>query len=144
MKKYFWLSVFSAGLLACTAAPLKSPEVKIQGVRVESLSIPKARLVFDLLAYNPNSSVLKVDSVKYDVELNDQPIAEGEINEPVELKAEASSLVSMPVNVELGKVFGNVLMALKEPEFHYRIKGAARSGLFSLPFDHKGKISLLE
>lgn len=138
MKIYLLLLVFLSGC-SLFQKP-QPPEVKLKEVRVESIHLQGARLIFELDAFNPNSSVLAVDSVKYQLELNSKPVTDGAINNRIELKGKETSHVSIPIDIQFSKVFDSLLSALQKPKADYRIYGNAKVSGFSVPFDEKGEI----
>lgn len=116
------------------------PKVTLRQVRVEEVNLKGARVVFDLDAFNPNSSALAVDHVKYNLELNSKPITEGALQNRIELKAKEISQVSIPIEVEFTKVFDSLLSALQKPKADYRMFGQAKVSGFTVPFEEKGTI----
>lgn len=133
----FALILLFAGACTLLSKP-QPPEVKLSEVRVDSVNLTGARLIFSIDAYNPNPDTLTVDSVKYDLELNHKGVAKGEVTKPTELKGKTRALVDIPVDVEFAKVFDSLTVALQMPKSEYRIFGTAKLGLFSVPFDEKG------
>lgn len=116
------------------------PKVTLKQVRVEEINLKGARLIFDLEAFNPNTRVLAVDSVNYNLELNAKPVTDGSLQNRIELKAKETSQVSIPIQVEFAKVFDSILSALQKPKADYRIFGHAKVSGFTVPFEEKGTL----
>ena len=132
---------------ACSCAMkdlVKSPEVKLDQVRVENIELQTADLIFDLKVFNPNGLDLKIDSVDYKLVLNDKEFADGRVNEIAKLPAGKTIAVPIPIKVEFRKVFDSLFSALQKPETEYKITGKARLGPITVPFDKVGKLNWTE
>ena len=123
---------------------VKSPEVRLDEVRVENLGLQTADLIFQLEVFNPNAVNLKIDSVDYKLVLNDKPFADGHINKAAELPANKKVMVDVPIKVEFKRVFDSLFAAFQKPETKYVLSGTAKLGPFSVPFNKKGTMKWTE
>lgn len=131
------LSLSSCGLMQLTA---KSPEVKLEQVRVENISLGEATLMFDLNVFNPNTRDLQVDGIDYKLSLNAKDFAAGKYEKVTELPGQKTVKVSLPIKVEFQRVFESLMSALKKPETKYMLEGSARLGVFTIPFREDGVV----
>lgn len=139
MKIYFLIATFL--LTGCTLFQKpQPPKVTLKEVRIENVHLQGARLIFELDAFNPNASVLAVDNVKYNLELNSKPVTEGALRDRIELKAKETTKLTIPIEIEFSKVFTSLLSALKKPQADYKIFGSAQVSGFTVPFEEKGTI----
>lgn len=99
--------------LAACASVIARPEWRLQGVRVDQLDLSKATLGLDAQITNPNRFNVTLRKVNYRLYLKEALVAEGEINEAVELPGQATTDVWLPVEISL-KEARKVLPLLKE------------------------------
>lgn len=123
---------------------IKSPEVRLDKVRIENVKFMSADLIFDLEVFNPNSINLKIDSIDYQLTLDDKEFANGHVHKIKELPAGQKTQIEIPVNVEFLKVFDSLSAALKKPETLYKITGKAKLGPLSVPFNDSGTLKWKE
>jgi len=88
------------------------PEWRLQGFRVDQLDLSKATLGLDAQITNPNRFNVTLRKVNYRLYLKEALVAEGEINEAVELPGQATTDVWLPVEISL-KEARKVLPLLK-------------------------------
>lgn len=139
-------------LLACLALAgcstidkyrnMKKPTVKLDTIEVKDAGIKSANLLFGVAVDNPNDFPLRVDSVKYDVEIGGRHVTTEAIDTPTEVAANAKSVVQLPLTVQFADIFSSIGDFLRNDMTAYRIKGAARIGVLTLPFDESGEFRL--
>jgi LEA14-like dessication related protein len=123
---------------------LQEPKVRIDRVNVESVDAKGATVVFDLDVENPNPFALKVDALKYDVEIGGKKLTVGELKSPANVGAKTTSKVSLPIPVKFNDLFSSVLVLAQKGKSPYVIKGEATFGLLSVPFENRGEIDLFK
>ncbi len=128
---------FSCGLLE---KAIEKPEVNIETVQIKDVSGSGATLVFGLKVDNPNPFAIKVDGLKYDIQIGERKISEGSINTPTEVLARQSSIVQIPVPVKYKDIVASISDLLELGARPYAIDGSVQLGLISIPFKHSGEI----
>lgn len=121
---------------------MKKPEVKLETVNVQDATMKGAKILFGIKVANPNSFPLRVDSVKYDIEIGGKQMSTESIDTPTEVAANATQIVQLPLTVQFADIFEGIGAFLRNDMTSYRVKGAARIGLFSLPFDESGEFRI--
>jgi LEA14-like dessication related protein len=123
---------------------MQKPIAKLESVDVEKVDTKGAQLMFSLEVENPNDFALRVDSVKYQIEIGGKMMSTESINTPTEVAGKSTSIVRLPLTVQFADIFTSIGDFLRNEKTTYRLKGNARVGIFSLPFDESGEFKLLE
>lgn len=127
-------------------AVITKPRVELRSVAVKDLSTSGATLVFSVQVENPNPFALKVDSVRYEVEIDGKPLGHGEIPQPTEVAAGDKGIVDIPLPVQYKDLFArlaDMLQVLQQKKSsHYHLKGEAKFGVLSVPLDSSGEIQI--
>lgn len=121
---------------------MKKPIVKLETVEVKDANIKSANLMFGIQVENPNDFPLKVDSVKYDIEIGGKHMTTESIDTPTEVAGLSKSIVQLPLTLKYSDIFHSLGDFLKNDMTAYRVKGAARVGMFNLPFDEAGEFKI--
>ncbi len=116
------------------------PKIEIQGVRVENAGWEGAKLLFAVHVANPNPYALQVDGVDYSVELGGKQVAKESIQSKLAVDAKSSTVLQLPLTVKFTDLFESLNTIFKAELITYRLKGSAKVGLFSIPFDETGKL----
>lgn len=143
--RFFATAIFSILMQGCSAflhVTAEKPKVTLDHVAIENVSIDGASAVFFLQIENPNRYSLKLDSLKYSIELADKKIATSQISQPVEVAGKKSEKVSIPVPFKFLDLFSGILALFKEKTTNYRLTGEAIIGGMSVPFDEKGEFKI--
>jgi LEA14-like dessication related protein len=123
---------------------MKKPTTKLDSVEVKKLDTKGAQLMFGLAVENPNDFKLRVESVKYEIEIGGRKMTTESITTPTEVGPNTKSVVQLPITVQFADVFSSIGDFLRNEKTTYRIKGSARVGIISVPFDEKGEFKLAE
>lgn len=123
-------------------AVITEPRIQMEGVAVTEVNSQGAKLVFSIRVENPNRFRLKVDSVRYDVEINGKTISHGQIDEPTEVPSNAHSVVEIPLPVLYRDLFDSIANLFRTRSSRYHLKGEARFGVLSVPIDASGEIKI--
>lgn len=121
---------------------IETPKVELAKVDVRDTKADGATVVFGVRVENPNAFALKVDSLRYDVEIGGKNFSSGKIDKPAEVAAKDKTIVELPVAVRYADVFSSLLDLVKKGTSTYRLKGDASFGLLTVPFDEKGEFKL--
>lgn len=106
MRRRLFLLVALAGLLTLPAVAeearkgFREPTLRVESVRVVTLSYPKADLIVTVEIDNPNGGVTLTD-LSYRIKLNDAPSGDGRRTEKISLPAKAKLKLELPVKADL-------------------------------------------
>lgn len=140
-----WLVVLAAIIVGCASfihAIVKEPKISFASVSIRDAKAEGATAVIALNVENPNGVALTVDRLQYALELGGRPIASNEVEKVATVAAHTTSIVEVPVPFRYDQVFASVLDLIAKGSASYKVTGAARVGLFTLPFDHTGDLKL--
>ncbi|MGE0081925.1 MAG: LEA type 2 family protein [Thiohalomonadaceae bacterium] len=121
---------------------VKQPEVSVGNVRVLGMSLADAQIAIDLDVDNPNPFGLSMKGLSYRLALQDKPLFNGIVTEPVQVKANGSSRVTLPFTVRFEDALGTVLGLAQFKELRYELSGKADFGLITLPYSRSGSFAL--
>lgn len=116
------------------------PKLKLENVRLASANFEGAQLIFEVLVENPNAFPLELDQVKYDLEFAGDPVGTGQVDKGLRVEKNATTVISLPVQVQLKNLLKSVGSLLGKGTTPYRLSGKAKLGLISLPFDETGDL----
>jgi LEA14-like dessication related protein len=151
MKTRMPLLVVLALLAGCAGLPsdLKTPEVSFVGLRAVDASLFEQRLEVRMKVRNPNSIELPVKGLDVEVELANEPFAQGvsarEFIVPAEGEAEFDMIVTANAATALLKIAGSDRKSREEIPYRVTGKLSTRIGLLrSIPFDESGTVPVNE
>ncbi len=139
------LSFGLIGLLGCQSlveSVLEKPQVQFHSVAVRDATKDGATAVIAIDVTNPNGVTLTVDELNYALEIGGREVAKAEVKEIAKLQARSTSRVEIPVPFQYSQVFSSVMDLITKGTAAYKVRGEARVGLFTLPFDHGGDLKL--
>jgi LEA14-like dessication related protein len=143
----FAVFVAIASFVACSTlgkAVLEKPKIELDHVALKDANASGAIVLFGIKVDNPNPFAIKVDTLKYDVEIGGKHFSSGEIEHPAEVPAKDKATVMIPVPIKYHDVFSSLIDLISKNTSTYRIKGEASFGLLNIPFDEKGEFKLHE
>ncbi len=151
MHKYFqqWVFIIVITLLTgCANLPLQtiSPEVSLADFKLSKLGLLEQTYLLRLHLKNPNPFSLPINSVDYQLHINDQEFAKGVSNQAVTIPASGEEFLDIKVASNFMRLFekwGDWKNLIGQP-FKYRLEGnlGVIDGGPKLPFEYKGDISL--
>lgn len=83
----------------------REPTLKVESVRLATLSYPKADLIVTVEVENPNGGATLTD-LTYRIKLNDTPSGDGKYPEKISLPAKGKLKLELPVQADLTAVPG--------------------------------------
>lgn len=137
-------SVSISSVVGCSAIAKKiieKPKVALERVHVRDVGSAGATVVFGVQVENPNRFSIKVDALRYDVEIDGKVVSSGSLDAPAEVPAKQTSIVDIPVPIQYGDLFSSVLGFIQNGASAYRIKGAAAFGMLEVPFEKSGELN---
>ncbi len=132
-------------LNSCTALVKKiiqEPRVTLAHVGVKDVGMNGATLLVGVQVENPNPFNLRVDALRYDVEIGGKLLSSSELLGAADVPGHGIQVVEIPVPVKFQDLFASALDFFSTSSSHYRIKGEARFGLLKVPFDQAGDLKV--
>jgi hypothetical protein len=74
--------------------------------------------------------------------LGGEPFAQTKTSDVVPIKANADTLVELPLAVEYSKLLKGIGSLLQDKSLSYKIEGDAKISSLTLPFKEEGKVEL--
>jgi LEA14-like dessication related protein len=134
--------VLTNGCASLVGKVVEKPRVELDHVSLKDSDLRGTTAVFVVKVENPNSVDLKVDDIAYRVFLSGQEFAKASTGKAVTVPAKGTSLVELPLPVEYSKILNGLQALLLSKPVDYRIEGAAKLSLFSIPFQKEGQLEL--
>jgi LEA14-like dessication related protein len=112
---------------------LKLPNVSVENIQVENLSFSSADLSLILQFQNPNAFGLDIDSLNYNLVINDKPWAEGTALQNVHIKENDVTELAIPISLNLSQIgFSAYRILTGAQQLDYQL-----NGVFSLDVGHE-------
>lgn len=134
-------------LSACQSVPEVRPlppEVRIESVRVEKVSLDSQDLAFVLTLQNPNAYDLPLQYLSFIASLGGEDLAQGISNDPVRLPANGEAEMEVHISTRLNRLLGHLLLAARHGESHvaYDIRGVVKLSNWPtrIPFNVDGLV----
>lgn len=121
---------------------VEKPKIELDHISLKDTDLSGTTAVFFVKVQNPNNIDLKVDDIAYKVFLSGEEFATASTGKTVTVPAKGESLVELPLPVSYSKVMGGLQALLMSKPVDYRIEGAAKLSMFSIPFKKEGKLEL--
>jgi len=126
------------------------PRIQLAGLKADSLSFSRARLILDLELSNPNIFSLQIDEFDYGLHLKDQKMVGGGLAPGLLLAAGDSTRVEIPFSVRLSDLGTQAFASLTQGvplDYVFSFSTVWSSGFSALkPFEYaaerEGKLSL--
>jgi LEA14-like dessication related protein len=121
---------------------IEKPKVALSSVALKDVTSNGAVVVFGVEVDNPNAFALRLDALRYDLEVGGKAIGSGKIDQPAEVAGHSKGVVHVPVPVKFQDLFNSFSELMSKTTSDYRVRGEAQFGLLSIPFDEKGELKL--
>lgn len=128
---------------ACAGIAPEPPRVRLADVRLAGGSLLVQELDVDLRLGNPNNADLPLDGLRFELEVNGRPLAEGYTNEAVVLPRLAEVTLPVRASVTLLDLMRQVMALGQDERLSYRLTGRAFLSGFAgraLPFAVEGEL----
>lgn len=130
---------------------VKQPVVRLDGVRLGSVSLVGGLLYAQLSIRNPNDFGFETQSLTYDLEIANSGsddwyrLADGTFDEPIVVAAQDSATIEVPVEFSFTNLTGIARAVLNRGTMDYRVSGSV--GLRepvsrAIPYRRTGQVSL--
>lgn len=121
---------------------LSEPKVTFGSIAVRDAGNEGATVVVGLNVENPNRVGLQIDELNYVLEMGGRQVAAAKLEKLTHIEARTTTKVEIPIPFRYDQVFGSILDLISKGTAGYKIKGEARIGLFTLPFDQSGDLKI--
>lgn len=126
------------------------PRVQMAGVQMKSMGLAGAELNLRLEVENPNAFTAALNTFNYTFQVNGQNWASGTAPQPLQIKPNGKSTLTLPIQLNLASGGLTALQALTGGKtFNYALSGHAEVttdhrllSRFQLPFNRSGQMSL--
>jgi LEA14-like dessication related protein len=149
MKKLLLPLISALVLFGCASIPrnLETPQISFVGMRAVDASLFEQRLEVRLRVRNPNDIELPVNGLDVDVELADEPFAQGvsarKFTVPAQGEAEFDMIVTANAAAALFKIASSDRRSREEIGYRLTGKLSTRLGLLrSIPFSETGTLPI--
>lgn len=131
---------------ACSAIRPEPPEINLQSLQVNELSLTHASLLAGLRLYNPNAVALTIKRVDLDLSLNGRPLTHGSSVESTEIAAHGESDLSLRLSSSYVQLLQFFATLQQKTDLSYRLTGNIDVGGLGIlkrtfPIDNEGVIS---
>lgn len=138
---FLFVFVFATGCSILRQGKIEKPDVKVDSVDVQNVTLTHADLVFALAITNPNAFALAVDEVGYTLKVAGKDVGSGRLDDIPKVPAKGSGIVNLPIKVNLGGLMSSLAGLISEEVTGYELKGDARLGPLKIPFDENGHLT---
>lgn len=87
---------------------VQKPTLSIQDVRLGQFSFQEMELIYEVVINNPNTVALQMQDYSYRLDVNDEPFLDGDQKQGLEIKANGSSIVEVPLTVNFQNLFTTI------------------------------------
>ena len=135
------LALVGCGTVKSYIADPEPPQISVQNIQLESAGIFNQVLKVTLAVANPNDFDLDFDSMRFALDLNEQPVANGLVDEDFEVRANATQSVDVDVTVPSQAVLNQIRCLFDTTGVAYTIYGEALLSSGNLvPFQHSDSL----
>lgn len=128
-----WMSLglMLTGCSSWFGDPPEDPEVRLVDIEIVKARLLEQHFLLRFRVDNPNATSLPVESLSYDVLLNDIPFAEGESHKRFTVPAHGSQTFSVPVTTNLWRHAKSIVRMFDKPDapIRYRLRGEVKLGM---------------
>lgn len=141
------LALLSAPALAVALPPdLEPPQIELAGVRVLEMGPSRQTLALKLRVHNPNLMDIPLHSLRYQLDLNGEPLVRGDRQQPITLPGGKDEIVEVRAVVSAQQIIEQLqqLVGQGDSRIDYRLHGEFRvgSGSVPMPYEQRGRIDL--
>ena len=148
MRKLMTAMTLGITLMLGACAAIEStepPKVRLVDVKLLESGVFEQQMLVDLRIINPNNVDLPLDGLAFELEVNDNVLAEGYSNEAVTVPRLGEARIPVRASTSLLGLVQQFVTLSQSDHLSYRLKGRAYvQGLFSrgVPFDQGGRLDL--
>lgn len=105
------------------------PEYMLSEVRFVDIDMERMRLEVDLEVTNPNYLALEFDNVNYQLQVDGARVLSGSLKDTLKVPAKGSVTVTIPLELELGKLANGALGVMLKQQVDYALSAQLKSTL---------------
>ena len=120
----------------------KKPPIAISNVRIGSVGLNGASVIFDTKVDNPNPFAMPIDSLRMAVKINNRSLAGVTAPSGITMQPGQPVVVPLTVNISPASIGLSAAQFLQKPSLNYAADMVFASGPLSLPIKQSGKFSL--
>lgn len=109
---------------------VQEPVVNVESVNVGDVSFEALELLFDINIENPNQLGITLSSFDYELLLNEKSFVRGDQPDGMQIEAEASNTVRVPISLTFRDIIESVQSVAREDSSQYQFKSGFA---FNLP-----------
>jgi len=142
------LSAFSLPFRRAGQVPnIRIPDVSLAHLRIKKMNLSGIELETRLNITNVNAFAFDVGKLNYALELANNSVARGTMNEGIKIPAKGKGEITIPLSLDFGGALGSLRSLLSGNQISTTIKGDAQMGTplgdITLPFDITRDVPLL-
>lgn len=138
MKSILFVSLLS--LTGCSLFSLKKPEVKMETLTVKRFTEKEIDLNVTLEVKNPNSHDLEIDDLRCTFQLNDSAPFKQELGTDINVDANSTKKINLPLTVPTGALVGAVFDMLVDKPLIYNFAGSLKVNGMHMTFNKSGNM----
>jgi len=142
---YFIAVIITAGLLAGCASLDKigiKPTASFEGVGLSDASLLESTINFKFLINNPNLLSLRTGLIRYELKLNGNDFARGQLNQGISLPPASMAPLTIPVKIRYLDFFPTLAEMIRSQKIAYMLSGSFAMGSLELPLAAGGTIDM--
>ena len=134
------LLILFLSLTGCSLWSIKTPEVKMEDLVVKKFTERAIDLNVTLKVKNPNSRDLEIDDLKYTFQLNDSALFKQEVGSDINLGANSTKKIELPISVPTSSLVGAVFDMLVDKPLTYNFVGSMKVNGVRVTFNKTGNM----
>lgn len=123
-------------------ALIQPPKAEIKSVSITNVSLQGIDLDVNVSVFNPNSTELTVDKIKYNLSIGDSSLFAGDFAQPMKLKPNDTSQVTIPIHLNYQTSRAAIENYIFKSAKTYTFKADLTSGIFTIPIEDKGQLEI--
>jgi len=136
-----------AGILCITGCQslehfFQKPSVSFNSIKIKDMSIQNATVVFYFDVSNPNPFGAALNSLTYNLAVNQKSIARGTADKGIHIPAKGLKKVELPVSIDYFDIIDSLGDLVTKKEIAYELTGTFNLMGFSLPYQTSGTLPL--
>ncbi len=145
-SRIFSLFLLLFTLAGCSSAGIKGvvepPVVQVHKVEMGKFNLSGGTATFVLDIQNPNKFPIPLAGFDYGLSLNGVPVARGNKEKRVTIRAGGSEKVTVPLSLSFTNMMSMIPGLLRDKHLNYALDGSVHLPWFNIPFQRTGSANL--
>jgi len=146
ISNIFLLLLLFFTLSACSSTGIKGvvepPRVQVHKVEMGEFNLSGGTATFVLDIQNPNKFPIPLAGFDYGLSLNGVPVARGDKEQRVTIRAGESQKVTVPLKLSFSNMLHMIPGLLRDKQLNYTLDGSVHLPWFNIPFQRVGSAKL--